>query len=528
MATLGELVVQFPIIKPYVPYPSYNHHLTMVGVIPQIAGWDHVFTNDEIWLAFATGQNPTGALPAKNVVTTGTVTTGEGFLINDTSKSWTTNEHVGRAWYGRNTANELVARHIISNTATQLTFDTENGSLGAGLGILPLLAGKTYEIQSNLLFFRQLAAWNTLPKALYLPHNKYTLFAMVYNQSSLPKVAGQYLDIDAYLSSRPGIHNENSPIVIARTQNQVASTNTVTVQGVKGQTIRVYNIKQVNETALEALTPPESDGAFAIDGIAYVRKKLVSFNTNPLASNVITADNGQITITYTNDTATYGADGKYVVSAQGEGFGESFGTAFFSSNSANADCRQIKTYWTATTTTSSDGAVTKRQNGVVCRFYTIQCKQVNIGTGAETIPDQSAFYYNNNNDGDGNNKSISLGVWFPVGQRTTILIADNAGSPINGYISAYFTYHSQNVDVPGLTGTVLTPFLDSTDAITRGSNPLLAKETETWWSTGWGVGDTVYVNNDPNDNTKAPYGTFYGLNSAITINTSGVITARVY
>ena len=481
-----------------------------------------MFANDEIWLAFTTGNNPTAALPPKNVKVSGTLSSNSLTTSTDSSKSWSTDEHAGRTLLITGGAGAGNHYSIISNTGTVLTRTEGN------FGWTSPDNTSTYEIQDNILFFRQLSAWNTLPKALYLPHNKYTLHCMVLNQSGTPKIGSEYKDIDAYLSARPGIHNENSPVVIARSQNPLASTNTVTVQGVKGQTIRVYNIKQAAEPELEAITPPELDGTFVIDGICYQKKKLVSFNTNPLASDVITADNGQITITYSNDTSIYGINGKYVVSAQGEGFGESFGTAFFSSSSSNADCRQIKTYWTATTTTSNNGNVTKRPDGVVCRFYTIQCKEVNIGTGAETVPSQSAFYYNNNNDGDGNNIPISDGVWFPVGQRTTILIADNAGSPVNGYISGYFTYYSQNVDVPGLTNTVLTSFVDRPDAITRGSNPLLAKETQTWWSTGWAVGDVVYTNNDPNDTTKAPNGHYYGLNSGLTIDTNGLITHRVY
>lgn len=521
MATNGELVVQLPIIKPYIPYPSYNHHFTMIGVIPQIAGWDKVFANDEIWLAFTTANN-TGTLPAKNVRSSGTLSSNSLSSSTDSSKSWTTNEHAGRTLLITGGAGAGNHYSILSNTGTVLT--RTNGNFGWTSPDNTSI----YEIQDNILFWRQLAAWNYLPKALYLPHNKYSIYAMVFNQSGQPKVAGQYIDLDAYLSARPGVHNTNSPVVIARSQNPFDSTNTVTVQGEKGQTIRIYNIKQANENALEAITPPELDGTFVVDGVCYQRKRLVSFNTNPLASDVITADNGQITITYPNDNAIYGINGKYVVSAESNGFGESFGTAFFSSSSANADCRQIKTYWTATTNTSSNGEVTKRQNGVVCRFYTIQCREVNIGTGAETVPSQTAFFYNNNNNGDAFNIPISDGVWFPVGQRTTILIADNAGSPVNGHISDYFTYYSQNVNVAGLTSTVLTPFTDSLDAIARGSNPLLAKETQIWWSIGWQVGDVVYINNDPNDNTTAPYGVYYALNSAILINSSGQISSRVY
>ena len=506
---VGDLDASFDVIEPYRPYPGYNHHYTQVSFKARILGegGDVYLPNNEVFVFSMQGNRdytwpPDFAFAPQE---TGTVTsTGTGpARLTDSSKSWGTDTLIGRFVIITSGAGINQCLRVTSNTNTELFFSADTWT------VLPS-AGNTYQITQEYggNFGTVRASHSDLRPSRFLGHDEYTFWVMAFDQYGTPKVKRLYFNINEYLASRPGVANSISPYVKARSQN-LFGDNTVTIKAKQGDLVKVYNKIQMDDTALNVLYPQLAGTAFNQGGVWYHTIYSLGFRSAPIASGTVEASNGEKTITFQNDTATYGSSNrKYVVSTQTPGFGESFATAhwkiYFGGGTAD-ECRQIRTIWTPTTQTSIDNSVTGKPQGTLCKFYTIECKQISQVDGSESTPTQSDFYYNTSNNGDAFNVPISTGVWFEVNKNTTILIVDINS---NGSDNAYW---SQNVEVAGQAVATKTAYTSLSDAVTRGPNTLLLKDSFTFYYTSIEHGGQVFLtgNDNSNDMSKIADGYYF-------------------
>lgn len=517
MATygVGDLVGELEVIRPYNIYPKYNHHYTQIAVKAKILGEsDAYLPNDQVYLFHMQG-NRTDTYPpsyAFGSVSSGTAT-GAAFTplttFSDTTKSWGTDTLVGSFLITTTGTGAMQCMRISSNENTKLYLE-------GSWAVVPT-AGTTYRIHEPWSGFNRVRLSHApVRNSRYLGHDEYTFWIMAYDQYGNAKVDRQYFNINEFLSNRPGVPNSISPVVIARSQN-LFGDNTVTVRAKQGDTVRIYNSITMDDAKLSELYPEQADGVFLAAGNYYNTKRTLSYRSNPIASGIVTNSNGEITITYQNDTAIYGSSNrKYIATAETPNFGESFGTAHWKLGAGGTadECRQIKTIWTPTTQT-------RIQSGVLQKFYTIECKQISQVDGSESTPTQSDFYYNTSNNGDAFNVSISTGTWFDVNKNTTILIVDINS---NGSENAYW---SQNVEVPGDNVAVLTNYTSLSDAITRGPNTQLNKETIYLYGDTWDINGSVYLNNSPTDLSKLATGYYFVPDIALAIQIlNGVIIGK--
>lgn len=516
---VGDLDASFDVIEPYRPYPGYNHHYTQVSFKARILGEDGdvYLPNNEVFVFSMQGNRDYTWPPdfAFAPAYTGTCTSASnvGFSsFTDTSATWV----VVVDCYLIITSGAAIGRcmKITSATSTVLTL------YGSWSSPLPS-PGDTYQITQRYggNFGTVRASHNDLRPSRFLGHDEYTFWVMAFDQYGTPKVKRLYFNINEYLASRPGVTNSISPYVKARSQ-YLFGDNTVTVKAKQGDLVKVYNKIQMDDTALNVLYPELAGSAFIHGGVWYHTIYSLGFRSAPIASGTVEASNGEKTITFQQDTATYGfSNRKYIVSTQTPGYGESFATAHWQlgAGGTSDECRQIRTIWTPTTQTSIDSSVTGKPQGTLCKFYTIECKQISQVDGSESTPTQSDFYYNTSNNGDAFNVPISTGVWFEVNKNTTILIVDINS---NGSDNAYW---SQNVEVAGQAVATKTAYTSLSDAITRGPNTLLLKDSFTFYYTSIEHGGQVFLtgNDNSNDMSKIADGYYFLPVHNRAIQTSG-------
>ena len=519
MSVNGNLLATLVVENPYKPYPYFNHHFTRIKINAEILGEITPLSNTEVYSVFNQGNNPS-ATPAVNTIHDGgTATSGSATSLNDTSKSWTTNQWAGKYCLILSGLSAGKACKIISNTNNSLVF---SGSLGQYFSD-GINNTSVYSIETaNNLFYAQRNEFSDQKPGFFFPHNQYTVWTMARDQYGVAKVARNYIDVEAVINSYPAKDNSISPLIIGRSQDPFNSTHTVTVKATKGDTIRVYNIKQMNEDLLLPTMPQVDGGWFTFGGNRYVTIHGLAFRESSIASGIVTNTDGTLTITFNDDSSTYGTYGQYCASAETPGYGESFSNNFWSLSGSISECRQIRATFTPTTQTRNNPT-----SGVKELFHTIQCKQYDINDGTEmSLPTQSNFYFNYNNNGDAFNVPITDGCWLPIGDTSTILIVDYFGN--SSTVLSHYTYYSYYVIVAGESDNVYTNFTSIADAISRGPNANLLKKTKVYYSTDFDVDSKVYVNNIDTDNTTVGQGFFYigDLRRAIETDVSGTIIGK--
>lgn len=521
MAALGELQASINVINLFDVFTRYNHHYTQVGLVAEILGED-LPANDEIFYTFLQGQH-TSQYPAwYQQLTTKTCTGGSSNTI-------TTTGMVAGAYDGMiieiTSGTGLNQRKkILSNTSTTITLESF-----WSFGYVPTNGSSNFRIVTGAAMYHLRTDFANKPVNFYLPHDHYTFWIMVYDNGGNPKVARAYINTNELLSNATGLKNTDSPQIIGHTTTNTANS-TVTVQAKKGETVRIYWESQMSNTDLSALWPSLQDGFVYLGDQLHEVRRGTPYSNTPLASGVVSAENGQITLTIPNSALPqFGGsplhDIRVVASATaGTGYGQSFMTApcFIkwpkTGTGGKVDARQSKFILTAT---SSTGVVD--DDNKPARLYTIEAKQYDSENGAITTPNQGFYKYSkNNDDNEANYTSISSGVWLPIGLTTNLIFKHEEA----GYET---TWWGTSTEVSGTTAAVLTPFTSLDDAWVRGQSPTLVKETKTWYSVAFAVGNKVYLNNDPTDNSVAGDGFYWIQAQGVGITISGgqgVISAR--
>ena len=513
MSTGGELFTNLLYLDPYRPYIGFNHHYTRVGLSSSILGQIGTVAGDELWYTLDIGDTTSQSLPVmyEESGQGGTATSGGSTTLTNTGKSYTVNAWTNYQVRITSGTGAGQKRKIVSNTATVLTVSTAWATNPNSTSV--------YVIESRI--FARLNAGLSNP-SMFLPHNEYTIWTKAVNPTSgYSPVTKNYINIDAYLASLPGKNNSITPRFTAH-DTSPASTNYVTIQGAVGDTVRLYWKFANDETTINSLYPATADGTFQSSGIGtgildsnpdtFRQFRGVNFSNIPLATGII-GSTGLITLGVSS--ANIPADRTVVCSSESYGFGESFGTAAVGLGSSLAE-RQIKTYYTQTTQTRPSGSIIEA-------FFTIECRLISSTNGAETVPSQSVFKYSKLNNG-ADYVAVTDGIWLEVGKTHSVLIIDQfigSGAGQERFFSGYVT-------VPGAQlATVLTPYADMADALSRGPNPLLAKEESTYYSIDWNIGSKVWLNDNVNDGSTAADGYYWvsSISSGIRI-LSGVISTK--
>lgn len=528
MATV-TLSVSHPILNLYRPYPFYNHHHTQIGFNCQMLGDSLTILPKDIYFYVRQGNWNTSLPP--NI--TGTATSATSTRLSDTSKNFLSSDN---SWLG--------------NGGNWVTITGGTG------------AGQTREVAYTGANYIDVATWTTTPDAtstyciapqwlrvrsefedkipnLYLQHDEYTIWTMVFDSGGIPRVARNYMNINTLLAAAPPVINSVSPQIIFKKEDIVGGMSHVKVRARQGDTVKLYWRYAMDEGTLIGLYPGIQDGtADHGSGIVFTKRRILSFVGTPIASGVATDASGEIQFDIPATTIPSVSGERWVVaSAQhpGANYGESFSCAavkVFQQTgppyTADAeDMRQSKIIFTPTTTT-------RNTNGVLEKFYTIDVKNVGLYTGA--ISDYSSlseFYYNENNNGNAYNVPVSTGVWVPVGTTKTLLIVDtNANGSTAGTPYTYWSTHIIDAGAP--TPATKTAYTSLADAITRGPNALMPKDEVGWYSVAWDIGTTsankVYINNNPDDTTTAPAGFYFvpSMSMAIQMDSTGLIIGRQY
>lgn len=518
-----SLQVSHPILNLYRPYPGFNHHHTQLGFNCEMLGDTLTILPQDVYFIMRQG-NRSETMPP---YITGTATSATSTRLTDTSKNFLSSAN---SWMG-----DYYAPWI-----------TITGGTGAGQTRQVTYTGSNYV---------DVAAWSTTPDAtstycigkqwsrvrtefqdqipnLYLPHDEYTIWTMVFDSGGVPRVARNYVNINALLAAAPESHNSVSPQIIFKKEDTVGGMSHVKIRAKQGDTVKLYWKYAMDEGKLATLYPDIQDGtADHGSGIVLTKKRGLSFRGTPIASGVATDVSGEIQFDIPATTIAAASGDRWVVaSATTHGFGESFSCASVKVFQQTGppytpdaeDARQTKITFTPGTT--------RNISGYLERNYSVGIKNINLYTGAESdYADLTKFKWNENNNGDAYNQVITDGIWVKVGTTKTVLIIDeDANGATSGTPFTYWSTHIVDAGTP--TPATKTAYTSLTDAITRGPNTAMAKDTANWYSSGWDLGFKVYINNNPNDETVAPIGYYFiaDLAMAIQLDATGTIIGRQY
>lgn len=522
---MPTLQVNHPIINLYRPYVGFNHHHTQIGFNCEMLGDTLTILPQDIYFILRQG-NRSDALPPYVI---GTATSGTSTRLTDTSKNFLSSTN---SWLG--------------------DYDDPWVNITGGTG-----AGQSRKVSAFGSNYLDVAvAWTTTPDAtstycvgkqwsrvradlqdqypnLYLQHDEYTIWTMVFDSGGVPRVARNYININALLSAAPSVHNSVSPQIIFKKEDAVGGMAHVKIRAKQGDTVKLYWKYAMDEGALSGFFPDVADGtADHGSGIVLARKRGLSFRPIPLRSGVVYDVSGEIQFDLNGfEIASSTSDRWVVASATTPGYGESFSCAavkvFVQSGPPYTphadDMRQTKVIFTPTTTTQL-----LPEKGYLERKYDVAVKNVDLYTGAESdYASPSEFKWNEFNNGDAYNVPISGGIWVKVGTTKTVLIIDeNANGSTAGTPFTYWSTHIIDAGTP--TPATRTNYSSLLDAITRGPNTTMAKETANWYSSGWDLGFKVYINNDPNDISVPPIGYYFviDMSMAIQIDATGTIIGK--